>query len=233
MSEQTVSDPINYSVREFRHIVNRLLHAVGGQRHMVNPVRDVLLFAEASGFGAFDELERTQLAVPTYDGLVHERGDAWSAGGQAGYYVAPTVIDQLEVAALDGPARFELVEVDGVDVFAALGEYAAVRGLGLAVVERGDGRVVLVATAIEARLPHHPIDAEGPAMRRALLEGFDVDREQFWRLFYASDQALTPDSELSRRHAGSQIYDAEGNLVGESDEESYEYIRSFSTESAR
>lgn len=233
MSEQTREDLINYSVREFRHIVNRLLHALGAQRNMVNPVRDVLLFAEASGFGAFDELERTQHAVPSYDGVVHERDDVWSAAGQAGYYIAPTVIDLLELAALEGPARVEVVDVDGVGVFAALREYAAVRGLALEVVDRGADRITLAATVADAPPPRHPIDAEGEAMRRALLEGFDADREQFWRLFYASDQALTPDSELSRRHAGSQIYDEDGNLVGESDEEAYDYIRSFAVEGAR
>ncbi|ANJ26063.1 hypothetical protein [Agromyces aureus] len=230
-----MTDQINYSVREFRHIVNRLLHALGAQRHLVNPARDVLLFAEASGFRAFDELERTRERVAMYDGLVAETPDGWSAGGQAGYYVAPTVIDLLEVAAIDGPAEMTLVEVDGADVFTALRGYAAVRGLALEVETRPDDdrRVVLRAVAIPTPAPGHPIDAEGPEMRRALLEGFDADRDQFWRLFHASDQALTPDTELSRRHAGTQLYDGDGNLLGEVDEESYEYIRSFATESAR
>lgn len=67
-------------------------------------------------------------------------------------------------------------------------------------------------------------------MRDALLNGFNADTEQFWRMFYASDQALTPDSEVSRNHAGTQIYDENGNVVGESDEESYTYIRSYAGE---
>ncbi|GAA1963120.1 hypothetical protein [Agromyces allii] len=230
-----MTDQINYSVREFRHIVNRLLHALGARRHMVNPVRDVLLFAEASGFAAFDELERTRDRVAGFDGLLVETPEGWSAGGQAGYFVAPTVVDLLEVAAIDAPAEMTLVEVDGSDVFVALRGYAAVRGVDLEVVPDADDarRVVLRATSIPTPAPRHPIDAEGPQMRRALLEGFDADRAQFWRLFHASDQALTPDSELSRRHAGSQLYDGDGNLLGEVDEESYEYIRSFATEPAR
>jgi hypothetical protein len=229
-----MSDRINYSVREFRHIVNRLLHARSARRHLVNPVRDVLLFAEASGFDAFTELERTQHAVAGFDGTVRDLGDGrWSAVGQAGYYIAPTVIDLLEIAAQHGRARTTIVDIDGGEIFAALREYAAVRGLALNVVEATAERVVLESEKAPHYAPTHPVDAEGPAMRQALLVGFDADREQFWRLFHASDQALTPDSERSRLHAGSQAYDAEGNLLGEVDEESYEYIRSFATEGAK
>lgn len=231
-----MTDTITYSAREFRHIANRLLHARGALRHMVNPVRDVLLFAQASGFDAFTELERTERAIRTYDARVHRIGEAeYSAGGQAAYFVAPTVIDLLLVHATDAPGHVTVRDLDGAAVFGALVEYARVRGLEL---DAGvhDDRVELTFHAIAhqdaAEAAKHPLDAEGPAMRRALLDGFVADTDQFWRLFHASDQALTPDSELSRRHAGSQIYDADGNLIGESDEESYDYIRSLADEMA-
>jgi hypothetical protein len=232
-----MTDTINYSVREFRHIANRLLHARGAQRHMVNGVRDVLLFAQAAGFDAFTELERTQHAVHSFDGrLLTTAAGEYSASGQAAYYVAPTLVDLLVVSAHREPSRVTLTEVETPTIFAALAEYAMVRGVAIDVVGAARDRVELefhaIAHQTATEAVEHPLDAEGPAMRRALIEGFHADTAQFWRLFHASDQALTPDSELSRRHAGSQIYDADGNLVGESDEESYDYIRSFADEMA-
>lgn len=222
---------MNYSVREFRHIANRFLHARGAARHMVNPVRDVLTFAQARGFDALTELERTQDRIGGFDARIEIRGGApWSAHGQSAYYVAPTVVDLLIVRSAPEAAVVTIDDIRGGEIFRQLDEYAQVRGLGLNVASVDDSSVTLSfhSTARAASLA--PLDAEGPAMRDALLNGFNADTEQFWRMFYASDQALTPDSEVSRNHAGTQIYDENGNVVGESDEESYTYIRSYAGE---
>jgi hypothetical protein len=222
-----MTSTIRFSVRELRHIANRLLHARGVHRNMVNPVRDVLVFAQASGFDALAELERTADLVAGYTGGVTvDAGGDIDAGGQAAYFVAPAVFDVAAIRASDVPRTITLHAVDGPEVFAALGEYAAVRGLRLVECVRADDSVILtVTTAPVAALA--PIDAEGPAVRRALTENLVADADRFWRLFHASDQALTPDSEESRNHAGTQIHDEHGNVIGEWDEEGYEYIREF------
>lgn len=224
---------MNYSVREFRHITNRFLHARGAQRHMVNPVRDVLTFAQARGFDALTELERTQYQIDRFDGRIEFRDPStWSADGQSAYYVAPTITDLMILRAGEENASITIENIDGAAIFGSLDEYAQVRGLYLEVTAVDDDSVTLAYRAVPRPAAEAPLEAEGPAVRDALKRGFDADTEQFWRMFYASDQALTPDSEVSRNHAGSQIYDEHGNVIGEFDEESYTYIRSYADEVA-
>lgn len=227
-----MSAHMNYSVREFRHIANRFLHARGALRHMVNPVRDVLTFAQARGFDALTELERTQDAIASFDGRVHT-DSIWSASGQSGYYVAPTIIDLLVLQSGPQESVVQVHDLRGGEVFHALDDYAAVRGLHLGVVALNQASVTLAYRTDPWAPTGTPLDAEGPAVREALSSGFDADTDQFWRMFRASDQALTPDSEMSRNHAGSQIYDEHGNVIGESDEEDYGYIRTYATEGAQ
>lgn len=224
---------MNYSVREFRHITNRFLHARGAQRHMVNPVRDVLTFAQARGFDALTELERTQYQIAGFEGQIQLRSaSTWTADGQAAYYVAPTIVDLLVLRSSEDVASVTIENVSGPAVFRSLDEYAQVRGLHLEVTAVDDDSVTLAYRAVPRPMTSAPVEAEGPAVRDALKNGFNADIEQFWRMFYASDQALTPDSEVSRNHAGSQIYDEHGNVIGEFDEESYTYIRSYADEVA-
>lgn len=222
---------MNYSVREFRHIVNRFLHARGALRHMVNPVRDVLTFAAARGYDALTELERTQGRIAGFDARVEMLdAAAWSAHGQSAYYVAPTIVDLLIVRSTPQEALVTIDDIRGGEIFHQLDEYAEVRGLKLRTVNVDDNSVTLGFQSAPRVASPVPLEAEGPAVRDALVNGFDADTDQFWRMFYASDQALTPDSDVSRNHAGSQIYDEHGNVVGESDEESYSYIRSYTDE---
>lgn len=198
---------------------------------MVNPVRDVLTFAQAQGFDTLTELERTKDEIARFDGRV-QRAQTWSAGGQAAYYVAPTIVDLLILQADVNGATQRIDDVNGGNIFHALREYAHVRGLGISVADVEDHSVTLAYRPRAWVATETPLDAEGPAIRDALRSGFDADTDQFWRMFYASDQALTPDSEVSRNHAGSQIYDEHGNVIGEFDEEDYGYIRSYVDEVA-
>jgi hypothetical protein len=220
---------MNYSVREFRHIVGRFLHAHGCSRHLVNPLRDLLLSAQADGFDVLSELERTRAEISGFTGALAATGaTSYDACGQAAYAVAPDVIDRLVVATAAGEGSVTIVVAGatGTALFSHLADYARLRGLDQLRVDVGaDG--VQVSGCFVGRPANLPARAaEGPGVAAALVSGFDADVEQFWRLFYESNEALTPDSEVSRQHAGAQLRDAQGNVIGEVDEESYLYIRS-------
>jgi hypothetical protein len=216
-------------------MVGRYLHSRGCPGYAVNAVRDAIMAAQAEGFDAVTEMERVRASYPEARtsfivGRVGERlvldGDATPA-----LLLAPALIDELALAASAGDSSAVVRNVRGIDMFAALGEYAAVRGvafrIGPASGAAGDsGESATVAFERTPATPVSPADsAAGPAMQRILLDGYELDADQFWRLFHESNEALTPDSEISRRHAGSQLYDEQGNLLGEVSEETYLHLR--------
>lgn len=225
---------MNYSVREFRHIAGRFLHAHGCAPHLANPLRELLLSAQAEGFDAFAELERTRAEIrDTTGALVEGPSGVLDACGQAAFAVAPDLVDRLVVAcaaADDGRATLLVAGTSGAEVVAHLRGYAWVRGVVLDEVATEGDRVRVTATAAERPADLAARDQDGPALAGALVAGFDADVAQFWRLFHESNDALTPDSELSRQHAGAQVRDEDGNVIGEVDEESYLYIRSQAEE---
>lgn len=224
-----MTDTINYSVREFRHIVGRFLHAQRCARHLVNPLREVLLSAEASGFDALTELERSRGAIAGITGSLKVVGtDELDAGGQPAYAVAPDLVDRLLVAAAarSGPVTVAVLNLTGASALGHLGDYARVRGLALEAVVLTDSAVRVRGRQEPAPPVADPRESEGRAVAEALVRGFDAEVGQFWRLFHESNEALTPDSDLSRQHAGAQVRDADGKVIGEVDEESYLYIRS-------
>ncbi|UOQ56695.1 hypothetical protein MUN78_13605 [Leucobacter allii] len=224
------------SAREMRHMVGRYLHARRCPGYAVNAIRDAIMAAQAEGYDAVTRMEeireayadaRTGFAV-----RASETGLVLDGAGTPAAILAPAFVDELALAAAAGPATVRVEGVPGVAMLAALGEYAAVRGVAFRLHADGDD----TATATAERVTATPVvpaeSAAGPAMRRILLEGYEMDAEQFWRLFHESNEALTPDSELSRRHAGSQLYDEDGNLLGEAGEETYVHLRSESGGSA-
>ena len=226
----SVTASMNFSVREFRHIVGRYLHAHGCRPHLANPLREVLLSAQASGFDALTGIESSSAAIAGFTGgLTLVDTEVLDAAGQPAYAVAPDLVDRLLVAAhaAGRPVTMTVRNLVGAEALGHLGDYAAVRGLALTVLDAaGSEARVSAVLAPAAGAPADPRDAEGARMTAALTAGFDADVDQFWRLFHESNGALTPDSELSRQHAGAQVRDAEGNVIGEVDEESYLYIRS-------
>lgn len=229
------------SAREMRHMVGRYLHARSCPAYAVNAIRDAIMAAQAEGADAVTEMERVRDryagARTSFDVRRDGDGIVLDGRGTPAILLAPALIDELSLAAVDGVARVHVVGTPGVGIAAALGEYAAVRGVAFEIEPPAGGdaaedaagdagdRAILAPRRIE-RTPVRPAEsAAGPAMRRILLEGYVMDADQFWRLFHESNEALTPDSELSRRHAGSQLYDENGDLIGEVSEETYLHLR--------
>ena len=225
------------SAREMRHMVGRYLHARRCPAFAVNAVRDAILAAQAEGFDAVSEMERirdrypaarTSLAVSADAG-----GPVLDGAGTPAPILAPALVDELALALAAGETRVRVRGVPGIAMIDALHDYAAVRGVAFEFAAEGDDAATL-AVSTRTRFPVEPAaGAAGPSMERALREGYELGIEQFWRLFHESNEALTPDSEVSRRHAGSQLYDEHGNLIGEVSEETYLHLRSQAGDPSR
>ena len=71
----------------------------------------------------------------------------------------------------------------------------------------GGGCLILASTIGQPAQPHSMDSAEelGYEYWLAIREGFDVDPELWWDLYHRSNKALTPTSEISRRHAGASL----------------------------
>ncbi len=219
------------SAREMRHMVGRYLHARGCPAFAVNAVRDAIMAAQAEGFDAVSQMERVherfRSARTNFE--VSRVGDLTmlDGAGAPAPLLAPAFVDELglALAAGDVRAKVEVRDVPGLVLFEALGDYAATRGVAFTIARVGENAAAVAAE----RVPPTPVEpaasAAGPSIERVLREGYEMDADQFWRLFHESNEALTPDSEVSRRHAGAQLYDEHGNLIGEADEETYLHLR--------
>ena len=217
------------SAREMRHMVGRYLHARKCPGYAVNAIRDAIMAAKAEGFDSVTYMEQmrelyptaaTNFAVTTNDVTVLD------GRGTEAIMLAPAFIDELSLAFATGTTRVRVKNVPGIAMFSALHEYAAIRGVEYELTVEEQNAAVVTGLRV-APTPAEPVAlAAGQAMARILLEGYEMDADQFWRLFHESNEALTPDSELSRRHAGSQLYDEDGNLLGEVSEETYLHLRS-------
>lgn len=238
-----MTNEMRASAREMRHMVGRYLHAFGCPGYAVNAVRDAIVAAQAEGFDAVTEMELVRESYPsastTFD--VQRDGDriVLSGRGTPALILAPALIDELVLAVDAQIEEVRIVDAPGLDVVVSLADYAAVRGIAFDVQllvgdqASGDDDAILTPRRVE-KTPALPAESSaGAAMRRVLLEGYVMDADQFWRLFHESNEALTPDSELSRRHAGSQLYDEEGNLLGEVGEETYQHLRRDEDDSAQ
>lgn len=223
------------SAREMRHMVGRYLHARRTPGYTVNAVRDAIMAAQAEGFDAVSQMEAVREQLPTaptaFAATVVADGSATvlDGSGSPAPLLAPALIDELALSLAAGRSRVEVRGVPGIEMFSHLGDYAAVRGIALELETAGADSAVIRVRAVEPTAVVPAAGAAGPAMERILREGYEMDAEQFWRLFHESNEALTPDSETSRRHAGSQLYDEHGNLLGEVDEETYLHLRNDSS----
>jgi hypothetical protein len=46
-----------------------------------------------------------------------------------------------------------------------------------------------------------------------------MGRERWWALYHRSNEALTPDSPLSRRHAGASVLSEDGQILHDADDD--------------
>jgi hypothetical protein len=214
-----VTGQIDVAVREARIVVERFLSVVGVPMGAVAPIRDVIVDAAALGLPALEHLARDFDPAP---GLRPVRWSAPEPGtvavdgdGQSACLVAPDVLDlAVATAHRAGSAVVEVRNVSHPRFLAALTASAHLYGVHLAVGLPADDVTRIFATVVPRAEP-----ADSVAVQRALRDGFAVDAELWWTLWERANEALAPDSVLSRTHAGASVYDDAGQLLGELGEE--------------
>jgi hypothetical protein len=56
-------------------------------------------------------------------------------------------------------------------------------------------------------------------LARVTREGLSVPGDLWWHLFHKSNEALSPDSSISRQHAGASVLDEAGRIIGDTDDD--------------
>ncbi|MGW4798035.1 hypothetical protein ACWEPC_37015 [Nonomuraea sp. NPDC004297] len=191
-------DRLTVSLRETRVLTERLLLLLDVPKGAVPAIRDLVVQAEALELGGLAFLDTaTPWHPPTL--VTEQAGHAVVEGhGTPAPYLAPTLLD-LGVALLREHGRAE-IEVRGTRVphLLLVLPHAATPYHVHAEVTCGNGppRISLTESAT-TKTPAH--------LTRALHEGIDVDAALWWRLYHRSNDALTEDTPLSRRHAGATL----------------------------
>ncbi|MEV0618317.1 hypothetical protein AB0I81_33675 [Nonomuraea sp. NPDC050404] len=191
---------LTVSLRETRVLVERVLLLLGVPKGAVPAVRDLLVEAETLGLGALAFLDsRTRANWQAADLASDDDGRAVvEAHGMPAPYVAPALLD-LGVALLreHGRARIEVRGLSAPHFLPVLPHAAAAYGARVEVTFGAGAPVLTVEDAVA--------DGGSAHLARAVHDGMRVEAGLWWRLYHRSNDALTEDTPVSRRHAGATI----------------------------
>ncbi|MCH4813870.1 hypothetical protein MLE19_21340 [Halomonas neptunia] len=210
--------------REMRMMSERILSLTDLPKGFITMICDTIMYSEAMGLGGFAMLEAQIDALKPSDPArlrLDAHGQTLDAGGLHAWTVVPSALDLLGFAVSQGKtARLTIINTLGAN------ELSVAEGLG-----RRHGLAVLVeATTLTAEGLDAPDD---PILTRVLQEGCSIAEDQWWRIWALAQTALSPDSVVSRRHAGPVIVADDGQIIGRKDNDDdtdFSLITSFHPE---
>lgn len=205
--------------REMRMMTERVFSLTRLPKGFVLTATDVVMYSQKQGLGGFAMLEKRfdQLkeADPKTLSMVSEDGN-WlrlDARGQHAWVVIPSVIDLLgEQAACHRSGGVEVVGALDPAELAVAATLAARSGLSV-VYSEGD-EPALTATR---RPLSGDLRRDEPLLWDLLQNGVAIEADLWWRVYHLAQKALTPDSVVSRRHAGPLIVNDDGTVIGRKD----------------
>jgi uncharacterized protein YjhX (UPF0386 family) len=207
---------LQVSLRECRLVFERLMQVIRMEPGMVPALRDCALYSAALGLSGFADLQR-HLQLLEQNGprslSMDQQGDEKrvDCAGQHAWLVADTLLDVLvDDFKRNGEAQLLVVNLQEPKELQVIQALAERYGLSVALHQDAEGLL------LSAR--NRPHQAQ-PWLDRIRLTGLTVEADLWWKLFHHANEALAPDSFESRRHAGSIMVDAQGQLIGRPDED--------------
>ncbi|VVE12862.1 hypothetical protein [Pandoraea fibrosis] len=228
----TMTGALQISLREARLTLDRALLETGMPYGFNHAVRECVLLSEArrnadparplGGFARYMAL---------HDSFRQARPDALQVGvagaaqgsaplqvdcaGQHAWIVAQMLLDLL----LAEHAEREATSLNAIDVadpheLQVIVWLAQRHGATLSVTcgQACSGMGNATLTLHGRRLP--PKDAADAALRDVIHHGLPVDASLWWSMYHLALGALAPDNIVSRRHAGANIVDEKGQVIG-------------------
>lgn len=217
---KTMTGTLNISLREGRLMLDRALLQTGLPYGFIGAVREAVLTSEGLGLGGFlhflDHYDSLKLARPDAISLSNDEAQGLVAdcSGQQAWIVAQTLLDLLVDEARNNHVK--CIHVRNVS-FARELEILTVLGQRLGatvqvqILREGiEGAALLQVAALQ--LPAKEVS--DAILEKIISQGLPVEAQLWWRIYHLALDALTPDTVVSRRHAGANYIDANGNLVG-------------------
>jgi hypothetical protein len=219
MSSSETAEVLRIMPREMRLMTERILSLTGLPKGFFLAAQDLVMYSQKLGLGGFALLEsRFELlkwADPARISILSEEGEnlRLDAGGQHAWVVVPCLVDLLgEVAQRFGAARITVanaVDAAELQVAAALGARS-----GLSVRAAAGGEPLFTASPMALT---GDVGRDEPLLWDLLQNGTPIEAELWWRIYHLAQKALTPDSVVSRRHAGPLIVNDDGTIIGRKD----------------
>ena len=208
-ADEALTGPIVISLREARLVVERILLLAPVPPGLVPDVRESVLVSQMLGLGGFSLLldsyaELSAGAAPSLE------GESLHCHGAHAWLVAPAVADLAVEAAFAGGGTFRVSDVRAPAELATATGLAARHGAQVQLGAAGE----IIALPAAGAPPASRLDA---LAWRMVCDGFPVLGSLWWRLYHLSNGALTPDSLVSRRHAGHIVVHADGSITGRRD----------------
>lgn len=217
---KTTTGILNISLREGRLMLDRALLQTGLPYGFIGAVREAVLTSEGLGLGGFqhflDNYDALKRARPDAIRLIDDekQGLAADCGGEQAWIVAQTLLDLLVDEARND--RLNSLHIRNVsharelEVIAVLGQRLGATIQVQILREGTEGSALLQVVALQ--LP--PKEISDVVLHKIISQGLPVEAQLWWRIYHLALDALTPDTVVSRRHAGANYIDANGNLVG-------------------
>lgn len=205
--------------REMRMMTERIFSLTPLPKGFFLALQDVVMYSQKLGLGGFALLEKRfdsfKAADPARLRIAGEAGAKMSldGGGQHAWFVVPSLVDFMgEAVGRHGRAEITVANVIDEPELAVAASLAARCGLAAAFSGHPEPRFTASAAPVADRL-----DRDEPLLRDLLQNGAAIDAALWWRIYHLAQRALTPDSVVSRRHAGPLIVNDDGTVIGRKD----------------
>jgi hypothetical protein len=219
MTQPETSTMLRIMPREMRMMTERVFSLTGLPKGFYLAAPDLVMYSQKLGLGGFALLEQRFAdlvgADPLQIAVAEEKRESLrlDAGGQHAWFVVPVLIDLLgELAGRYGTARISVVgaiDPQELQIAVALG-----RRSGLAVHFAGGAESSFAASPEPLT---GDLSCDEPLLRDLLVNGTPIEADLWWRIYHLAQKALTPDSVVSRRHAGPLIVNDDGTVIGRKD----------------
>lgn len=205
--------------REMRMMTERVFSLTRLPKGFVLTTTDVVMYSQKLGLGGFglleERFEQLKGADPARMSIESEKGASLrlDASGEHAWFAIPTVIDLLdELVERHGSGGVRIANANDPLEFQAAAALAARNGLSVAFSNPGEPLLTASRQVLSGDLRR-----DEPVLWSLLQNGTYIDAELWWRIYDLAQKALTPDSVVSRRHAGPLIVNDDGTVIGRKD----------------
>lgn len=215
MSQPTTTAPLlRLMPREMRMMSERIFSLSSLPRGFALTLTDVPMYSAGLGLGGFallrDDQEALKAADPTRLKILSEAGAALTLdmAEEPAWIGLNTLIDlAVELVAAHGEAQLTVLNARHPQELTIAKALAGRVGLALTV-QQAEGSVTIAAK---------PAAKTDPLMTGFNADGVECEPDLWWDIYEIARSALAPDTAVSRRHAGVQIIQEDGTVIGRTD----------------